>query len=72
MGLFSSKPSKEKSESNKGPAVGSGEPQPEKPKSKRDIIADKYRQMDERSRAIEEQMKWLESFNRRKYTGRQD
>lgn len=73
MGIFSSKSSKDSGAPGKGDSSNQGQPQqPEKPKTKREMIADKYRQMDERSQAIQDHLKWLESFNRRKHTNSYD
>ena len=73
MGIFSSKSSKGDASSKKDNTSNQGRPpQPEKPKTKREMIADKYRKMDERSEAIKDHLKWLESFNRRKHSNSQD
>lgn len=73
MGVFSSKSPKDSKTSGKSePAAQDQSPQPERPKTKRELIEDKYRQMDERSQAIQDQMKWLESFNRRKHKNSYD
>lgn len=63
MGLFSSKKSKD--ELNKKATGSSDQNLSEKPKTKRELIAEKYQQIEDRRQAIQEELKWLDNFNRK-------
>ena len=63
MGIFSS--NKSSDDKKKGTASSNAEqPKSDKPKTKRELIAEKYSKQEARRLEIQEQLKWLENFNR--------